>query len=151
MNIDLIYCAGANPRLTQIAYEQGYLLGIRSGRLDYGFPISFVDIDYKQPDFEKHREVVARLRPKYAIVPDLSDTSVSEQDVARGVKQAEQLSAYCEFPVIVPKLSDQISLIPGKYVIAYSVPTTYGGAKFGVWKLQGRRVHLLGGSLFLTT
>jgi hypothetical protein len=144
--MDLIYCAGQNSRLMQIAYECGYLLGIRSDLLDFSFPISFVDIDYKQPDFAKHLETVKKHSPKYATVPDLSETRISEADIERAVLQAEQLSSYCEIPLIVPKLSSQLHFIPTKYAIAYSVPTSYGGAKYGLWKLEGRRVHLLGGS-----
>ena len=144
--IDLIYCAGANPRFMQIAQEHGYLLGVRSDRNAYGFPISFVDIEYRKPDFTTHREAVKMHRPKYATVPDLSETEVSEEDIVRALAQASQLAQYCEYPLIVPKLSGQLALIPRQYAIAYSVPTSYGGAKYGIWKLQGRRIHLLGGS-----
>lgn len=144
--MDLIYCAGANERLMQIALDAGYLLGVRSDRLAYDFPISFMDIEYKQPNFMAHLEMVKKYRPKYAIVPDLSEDEVNEADIARAVKQADQLASYCEIPLIVPKLSGQICFIPARYALAYSVPTTYGGAKYGIWKLQGRRVHLLGGS-----
>ncbi len=144
--MDTIYCAGQNRRLMQIAYEEGYLLGIRSDLLDFGYPISFVDIDYRRPDFPSHLEIVKKHRPKYATVPDLSETVTSEVDVMRAISQAEELSGYCEVVLIVPKRSDQLSLIPSQYAIAYSVPTSYGGAKFGIWKLRGRRVHLLGGS-----
>src|SRR6266704_2715802 len=144
--MDVIYFAGENKRLMQIAYESGYLLGIRSDLRDDGFPISFVDIDYKHPDFEAHLAIVAKHQPKYATVPDLSETEVSEADVARALAQAACLSQYCEHVLIVPKLSGQLAFIPPQFAIAYSVPTSYGGAKYGVWKLAGRRVHLLGGS-----
>ena len=144
--MDIIYCAGANERLMQIAYDTGYLLGVRSDRSDYGFPIAFVDIDYKKPDFAKHLARVASIRPRYAIVPDLSETEDSEEDAQRAVKQADALGAYCDYPLIVPKRSGQLQFIPARYAIAYSLPTSYGGAKFGIWKLAGRHVHLLGGS-----
>lgn len=144
--LDLIYCAGQNRRLMSIAQDAGFLLGIRSDRKDYGFPIQFVDIDYKAPDFPMHLAVVKRHQPKYATVPDLSDTEVSEPDIIRAVKQAEQLASYCGTVLLVPKLSGQLAFIPTDYAVAYSVPTSYGGAKYGAWKLSGRRVHLLGGS-----
>lgn len=146
MSIDLIYCAGANPRLTAIAHKAGYLLGIRSDRAAYGFPISFVDIDYKRPDFTSHLEVVKKHAPKYATVPDLSATVVSEADIARALSQARLLQAYCETVLVVPKLPGQIALLPSDTAIGYSVPTTYGGAQYPLWELTGRRVHLLGGS-----
>jgi hypothetical protein len=144
--MDLIYCAGANPRLTVIAQNAGYLLGIRSDRTDYGFPISFVDIDYKQPDWEMHLRVVGKHAPKYATVPDLSETSVCLADIERAVHQARQLQNYCETVLIVPKVSGQIALLPSSFALGYSLPTRYGAAQYPFWELLGRRVHLLGGS-----
>lgn len=47
--IDLIYCAGKNTRLMEIAYQQSYLLGVRSDGYAYDYPICFVDIEYKNP------------------------------------------------------------------------------------------------------
>jgi hypothetical protein len=146
MNIDVIYCSGANKRFMQIALDAGELLGVQSGRLDYGFPISFVDIDYKKPDFTKHLAMVAKFKPRYAVVPDLSETEDSEEDTLRAVKQADLLGVYCEYPLIVPKRSGQLRFIPSRYAIAYSIWTSYGGAQFGIWKLANRRIHLLGGS-----
>jgi len=144
--MDLIYCAGANPRLSQIAYDAGYLLGIRSDRADYGFPISFVDIEYRQPNFAAHLAIIKKHQPKYATVPDLSEKEVSEQDIERAVNQARHLSSYCEIALIVPKLPGQIALLPPDLAIGYSVPTSYGGAQYPLWELLGRRIHILGGS-----
>lgn len=144
--LDLIYCAGGNDRLMRMAYEAGWLLGVRSDKLDYGYPISFVDIHYIAPDWERHRQRVIDLTPKYAVVPDLSATEVSAADAARALAQADELANYCATPLIVPKLAGQLALIPPRYAIAYSIPSTYGGATFGPWLLAGRRVHLLGGS-----
>ena len=146
MNLDLIYCAGANASLMRIAHEAAYLLGIRSDRSDYGFPIGFVDIDYKKPDFALHLEIVKKHAPKYATVPDLSEREVSESDIERAVKQARQLQAYCETVLVVPKMPGQIALLPSDIAIGYSVPTSYGDAQYPLWELAGRRVHLLGGS-----
>lgn len=142
----LIYCAGSNPMLARVAQEEQWLLGVRSDRKDYDFPIHFVDVEYRQPDFARHLARVKALRSWAAIVPDLSDTAVDRQDVARAVKQAEQLRRFCRFPFIVPKLPGQIALIPREFPIAYSVPTSYGGALYPWWELEARQAHLLGGS-----
>ena len=146
MTIDLIYCAGGNPRLSQIAVEEGWLIGFRSDYTAPNYPISFIDIEYKQPDFMMHLRTVAKYKPKYAIVPDLSDKTIDQQDISRVIKQAELLAEYCEIPLIVPKLSGQLELIPDHFAIGYSVPSRYGGADYLLWELAGRRVHLLGGS-----
>lgn len=145
--MDLIYCAGGNPRFTQIAYEEGWQLGCRSDKFHAeGYKLIFIDVDYKKPDFEKHLARVAKEQPKYASVPDLSDQEVSEEDISRAVSQLERLKDYCEIPLVVPKLSGQIDLLPADVAIGYSVPTSYGGAQYPIWELAGRRVHLLGGS-----
>jgi len=146
--IDLIYCAGANPRLTAIAQEAGYLLGIRSDRADYGFPISFVDIDYKHADWGSHLRTIRKHVPKYATVPDLPAKPVEKcwQEILHACGCARILSNYCEIPLIVPKVSGQITEIPEDIAIGYSVPTSYGGAQYPLWELAGRRIHLLGGS-----
>ncbi|SRR5258708_3716139 len=142
----LVYCAGGNPLLVDIAYEEGWLPGVRSDASLTKYDPIFVDVDYKHPDFEKHLGVVARYRPKYATVPDLSEQEVSQADVNRALHQAEQLQPHCETVFIVPKLSGQIALLPPSIAIGYSVPSKYGGAQYPIWELAGRRIHLLGGS-----
>jgi hypothetical protein len=144
--IDLIYCAGGNPRLSRLAADIGWYLGVRSGKSTDGYPIHFVDIDYQHPNFEQHLAIVGRLQPHYATVPDLSEKQVQAYDIDRAVRQAQQLSNYCEVVLLVPKLPGQIALLPERLAIGYSVPTSYGGAQYPLWELTGRRVHILGGS-----
>lgn len=144
--LDLIYCAAGNPALVEIAREEGWLLGMRSDASPMRYPPVFVDIDYKQADFMRHLEMVKRYRPKYATIPDLSEQVLSEEDITRAIKQAEQVRPYCEVVLIVPKLPEQIALIPPDIAIGYSVPSRYGGATYPIWELAGRQIHLLGGS-----
>jgi hypothetical protein len=117
----LIYCAGGNRRLMDIAHDAGFLLGVRSDKSDYAMPITFVDIEYREPDWERHLRRVGELQPRYAIVPDLSDQCVDARDIERAICQARQLANYCEIPLIVPKLPGQITLFPDYLAIAYSV------------------------------
>lgn len=144
--LDLIYCAGNNRSLMQVAFDSGWMLGVRSDRASYDLPISFVDIHYRTPNWLRHAARVAREHPRYAVVPDLSESVVDLEDIRRALSQADELLVLCDVPLIVPKLSGQLAHIPARYAIAYSVPSSYGGARFGPWKLAGRRVHLLGGS-----
>lgn len=144
--LDLIYCADGNPRLLQIAQEEGWLLGFRSDKWMGQFPVSFIDVDYRHPDFERHLDIVAQWRPRYATVPDLSEDGINCADIDRAVRQAERLSPHCETVLIVPKLSGHIALLPDSLAIGYSIPSSYGGAAYPLWELLGRRVHLLGGS-----
>lgn len=144
--IDLIYSCGNNAPYSEIALRHGWLLGIRSDLWVMAGPIQFVDIDYKHPDFAAHVDVVKQLRPKYAIVPDLSETYVGRDDIKRCLKQYEMLLYHAETVFVVPKLSGQLSYIPAYIPVAYSVPTSYGGARYHLRELEGRDVHLLGGS-----
>ena len=143
--IDLIFCNGGNPRLMDMAIEEGWLPGARSD-MWAGVPLSFVDVDYKHPDWQKHLARVEKERPKYATVPDLSEKEVSGADIARALAQVEKIAPYCDVPLIVPKLSGQLDHIPDSIAIGYSVPSRYGGASYFIQELEGRRVHLLGGS-----
>jgi len=144
--MDLIYCAAGNPRLVEIAHATGWQLGMRSDASPMKHAPIFIDIDYKKPNFEKHLEIVARYHPKYATVPDLSETEVSWHDVLDKIAMAHILANYCDIPLIVPKLPGQIALLPPDIAIGYSIPSSYGGAQYPLWELAGRRVHLLGGS-----
>lgn len=144
--IDVIYCAGGNTLLSKIAQEEGWLLGVRSDKHLGDFKATFVDVDYKRPDFAKHLARVIRCKPTYATVPDLSDQAVDLADIERALQQAEQLQQHCTIPLIVPKVSGQLAHIPLDMAIGYSIPTSYGGATYPLWELAGRRVHLLGGS-----
>lgn len=145
--IDLIYCAGGNERLSRIAYEHGWLLGMRSDAPATDLPQTFIDIDYKKVNnFEKHAEVVKQYHPKYATVPDLSEKEVSQADIDRALQQVELIKPDCEIVLVVPKLSGQIAMLPPDVAIGYSIPTSYGGAQYPLWELTGRRIHLLGGS-----
>lgn len=142
---DLIYTSGDNALLAKITLEAGWLVGMRSDK-SACVPISFMDIDYRLPDFDRHLSMVKEHRPKIAVVPDLSDTYVCPDDIRRALHQTERLTPYCETVLIIPKLSKQIDLIPASFRIGYSLPSSNGGAKYGVWKLEGRNIHLLGGS-----
>lgn len=145
--IDLIYTSGDNALLTQITLDESWLVGMRSDKHAY-VPISFVDVQYKQPNFERHLAMVREMQPKYAVVPDLGDTYVDRSDVLRALHQADDLLAVSPHTIvlIVPKLSGQLPLIPSDFSIGYSLPSNNGAAQYGLWKLEGRRIHLLGGN-----
>lgn len=110
------------------------------------FPATFIDIEYRRPDFERHLAVVAEYRPRYATVPDLSEQRVDLADIHRALEQRDRLASSCDVPLIVPKLPGQLALLPPEVAVGYSIPSSYGGAQYPLWELAGRRVHLLGGS-----
>jgi hypothetical protein len=94
----------------------------------------------------------------------MSDHIFSLADVERALCQYAQLRDYCQTPLLVPKLSEQLPFLPDEAAIAYSIDTTHGAARFDIGALatnsyckfsssQGseaskiqRKIHLLGGS-----
>ncbi|GCE45175.1 hypothetical protein EI42_03149 [Thermosporothrix hazakensis] len=144
--IDLIYCAGGNKRLQEVALDEGWLLGLRSDSSLSPFPQQFVDVDYKNPDFLRHISVVQHYRPKYATVPDLPESGTQATDIMRVLRQRDLLAPYCGTVFVVPKLHIQVLALPADVAIGYSVPSSYGGARYPVSALAGRKIHLLGGS-----
>ena len=66
----LIYCAGGNPRLAQIAVEHGFEYGARLPDSTY-YPMYFADQDWKNPDREKYMKALSEHKPYMATVLDL--------------------------------------------------------------------------------
>jgi len=106
--------------------------------------IGFVDIDWKNYDFSKHLDVVATYKPRITMARDV-ECIFSLDSI---LKEAEQLLLHSEQVAIVPKdpnLNERLSeLIPSNFILAYSVPTRYGGTQVSIESFD-RPVHLLGG------
>jgi hypothetical protein len=139
--MDIIYCAGGNSRLAAIAIEEGFLYGARSDDIRSLRCDGIIDINWKDYDWKKHLAIVADHKPKYAVVPDIVDS----REVPRTLRLAEQLALYTR-SIIVPKVPNIVQFIPRIHIIGVSVPTTYAGFLPDVSELEGRSVHLLGGS-----
>jgi hypothetical protein len=146
--IDLIYTSGDNAHFLDLCQRANWMAGIRSDKypVTSATRIQFIDVRYKFPNFARHLELVKRFKPLYVTVPDLSERMVSREDIRRALRQAEELAPYCGTTLIVPKLSGQLALLPKEMPIGYSVPSRYGSASYPLWELEGRQVHLLGGS-----
>jgi hypothetical protein len=106
--------------------------------------VFFVDIDWKNYDFDKHLWAVTKLKPSLTVARDLTDA----HDLDVIVKEAEQLNRHARTVILVPKdptLSDEPRLgVPIMFRLGYSVPTRYGGTLIDVENFTGE-VHLLGG------
>jgi hypothetical protein len=152
--IDLIYTSGNNRQYAQLALDAGWLVGVRSDKHAYDecFPIRFVDIKYRLPDYARHLALTQRVRPRYAVVPDLNECVTTQEDIQRALQQAEQLARFCDIPLVVPKRIEQLALLPQDTAIGFSVQSAYGGFAVSLLDeltrtgLQNRRIHLLGGS-----
>lgn len=161
--IDLIWTAGTfgeNSVLVHccMAVRMGWKYGIRStggacssyNRIK-NHDVCFIDNDFHNYDHSKHLECVAKHRPKYATVLDVMtktqcrEAGMKYRDMDQILKWAEEVNEYAENVIIIPKW-DCVDKIPEKYVLGYSVPSSYGGTPLPLKHFQGRRVHLLGGS-----
>ena len=104
----------------------------------------FIDIDWKNYDFEKHKDAVSIHKPYLTIARDVESIS----DLDQILKEAEKLKQFSRNVAIVPKdkkLEGRLTeLIPKEFMLAYSVPTKYGGTKISFSSFD-RPVHLLGG------
>src|SRR3989339_794272 len=132
----------------QLAVKQGWFPGARYTNLrdirEFEGDKLFIDIDWKNYDLQKHLDAVAEKVPFLTIARDIE--RISELDSI--LKEAEMLRKYSDYVAVVPKdlgLTDNIDkYIPKHFVLAYSVPTKYGGTNIPM-KSFSRPVHLLGG------
>lgn len=134
-------------KVGDIARKLGWLPGARYTNLrdvqTYD-RIGFLDIDWKNYDFELHLDIVRRTKPMLTIACDIE----RRDQIPRVIEQAYKLKQFASKVAVVPKpkcLADEIEkLIPAEFIFAYSVPTSYGGTRIPP-KHFTRPVHLLGG------
>lgn len=146
LGVDLIYCAGGNPRFYAIARDAGFLYGVQLPDTVYG-PLHFADQDWKAPDRARYMAALAQHRPHMATVLDWE----REAQLSEVLNWAEEAAQFVNVVVIVPKVIGGIGRIPARIGgadvrLGYSVPTRYGGTDVPIWEFGARPVHLLGGS-----
>lgn len=143
----LIYCADGNPALAALAVAAGWKYGARLPGTVYQ-PVWFADQDWKNPNRRAYMAALARHRPACATVLDWE----REEQLPEVLDWAEEAADHvAESVLVVPKVVGGVSSIPRvvggrRVVLAYSVPTSYGGSPVPLWELAGWPVHLLGGS-----
>lgn len=140
----LVFSAGRNRRYAEIALAAGFAYGCRS---DYRplFPVTFADLNWRQPDLAAHLAFVAAQRPHLAVAPDV----LTLEQLPAALDYAQRLAEHTERVVLVPKVTGVMEQLPRWpwLVVGYSVPTPYGGADgILLHDLAGWPVHLLGGT-----
>jgi len=146
----LIWCQGGNKRSAGLAVAAGWGYGFRSDDKHFADelgPVALLDCHWEQPDWQRHLDVAATVKPMLATVPDV----LSLDQLPDTLRQAKLLAPLCSALLIVPKCADLIPLLPreidGKLVVlGYSIPTGYGGTPLPLWEFKGWPTHLLGGS-----
>jgi hypothetical protein len=140
----LIYCASHGRRYADIAVAAGFAYGCRAEQKRSPYPVTFCDLDWKQPKYAEHMTFVKQTQPVFAVAPDLLDPTKLGQTLS----YARRLADFARYAIIVPKYDGAIRDLPHEpwLVLGYSVPTKYGGTEIPVEDFMGRPVHLLGGN-----
>lgn len=92
-------------------------------------------------------EMLQHHRPTMATVLDLERPDQRTEVL----EWAEEAAQYAERVLIIPKYSGAADGLPRRIgsadvILAYSVPTRFGGTEVPIWEFSGWPVHLLGGS-----
>ena len=130
-----------------VAKRFGWLPGARYTNLrdvrTFG-RLGFLDIDWKDYDFDRHLQVTKQTRPSMTVARDIERRS----QLNRAIDQAHALAEYADNVIVVPKprsmAEDLEHLIPKEFLLGFSVPTRYGGTRIPPEAFR-RPVHLLGG------
>lgn len=106
--------------------------------------VYFVDIDWKNYNFERHLDTVQTIRPTMTVARDVTDSDHID-DI---LHEASILSQFTETVIVVPKDPKLVAKrrlgVPDMFRLGYSVPTRYGGTPISPDHFTGD-VHLLGG------
>lgn len=138
-----------SKKVISIAKEYGWHPGARYTNLrdvkTFSFSeLGFLDINWKSYSHERHVEAAAETTPRLTIARDVE--CIFSLD--KIIKEAETLLKYSRHVAIVPKdilMNGRLKeLIPKDFLLAYSVPTKYGGTQVSIESFD-RPVHLLGG------
>lgn len=104
----------------------------------------FLDINWKKYDFSRHLSAAQQVLPLLTIARDVEDIFQLE----RIIDEADALKKFSGNVAIVPKdprlIPNIRRYIPERFMLAYSVPTKYGGTTIKPQEFDGP-VHLLGG------
>lgn len=136
-----------SKKVLKIAVEYGWLPGARYTNLrdirDFD-RIGLIDIDWENYNFCNHLKAVKETCPILTVAQDI----VNIEKLDEIVDQANQLSEYAKYVIVVPKderLCGKLeNIIPSNFILGYSVPTRYGGTSIQTSEFT-RPVHLLGG------
>lgn len=130
----------------EIAIANGFKYGARLPNTVYG-PVYFADQEYKRPDRSAYMRALAQHRPYMATVLDLE----TDGQLPEVLSWAEEAAQYVERVLLIPKSLGCVKRLPRRIgragvVLAYSVPTTYGGTLVPFSEFYGWPLHFLGGS-----
>jgi len=106
--------------------------------------LAFLDIDWKNYCFDRHKIATEATRPHMTVARDVEDIA----QLPAILEEASELALHADIVLIVPKdpkLAGRFpKLIPSDFLLGYSVPSKYGSTPIPLASFD-RPVHLLGG------
>ena len=123
----------------------------RASALGLDKHIVFIDNEFKGYDHSAHVAAVKLLQPKYATTRDVMNrgqcdaAGIDFYPLEAILDMAAEVEQYAQRVVLIPKY-DCVDDIPERFMLGYSVPSSYGGTPLPLEAFQGRDTHLLGGS-----
>lgn len=70
--------------------------------------MGFADLNWKQPDLDRHYAFVSEHRPQLAVAPDVLDLD----ELVPTLRYAERLAGVADRVIIVPKAGGVMELLP---------------------------------------
>ena len=101
MTPELIYCAGRNRKLAEIALRHGFTYGAQLPATVY-YPPQFADQDWNHPNFEAYMRALETHRPRIATVLDWE----REDQLPEVLRWAEAAAKFgSETIIIIPEVT----------------------------------------------
>jgi hypothetical protein len=142
LSVLFIQCAGNNRKFPDLCQRAGIGYGSRHDDQIRGYP-TMLDINWRSYDWNEYRQIIRQHMPIMAMVADYENKDQYHQMM----KQVHQLKHIGVLRVLVcPKFDGALFDIPDDCIVAISVPSSYAGYLPPLNELNGRGVHLLGGS-----
>jgi len=140
----LFYCAdGGRNRYSQIAKEEGWLLGLRSDQYNKkNSHCPMIDNNWKEYNHSKHLELIKKCKPLLATALDIESVDQYNEILS----MAQEISKYCGRVILIPKCKIDLNIINFPFWLGFSVPTKYGGTELNIDFFKDYPTHLLGGS-----
>lgn len=137
----IIMCKGSSIAAIS-GLDCGWIYGTRHTEKPVQQPF-FVDIQWEEYDWLDYCHKLSLWRPVMAMAPDLLDRS-QVPDLYKKIRDLKSLGVL-EIGVC-PKFEGAVRFLPSWITVCVSIPSSYAGYLPPKEELNGRRVHLLGGS-----
>jgi len=142
--MEIVYVRGGDKHAPNIAEASGMAYGVRHDYTPYA-PVFMLDIKWTKYDWRGYLALIREYKPMLALAPDY-EWSWQWTALNRQIDDLRELGV--PNILVCPKFVGAVKHIPQDCVVAVSVPAkTYASFLPDFRDLEGRRIHLLGGSV----